>query len=218
MSRTTKMTGKIKSLPPAREMMRNNARHERMLAPVVGTEAQAGRAAAITRTAHRMRESLKRGHSSIDLLDSDAVAARVDEYLRACQQDAALPIWTDMIVTFGLSRQYVHRWLSLHPDHETAELLSRVRDSFASALIGGAMEGTLSPVPTIFALKNVHGWTDHYALDQTISTGSTDDRLESMDDETFLRWMRAEIGEGDTSEATGGTGAAARIVDGEFID
>lgn len=126
-----------------------------------GTDAQRAARLVVSYDAARMREELRRGRQAVDLQDIEQVKARSVEFLAACEKAGRVPLWTGLVSRgFGLSRQYVHKWLNKHEGHETAEFLMALREALADSLASAAISGSVSAIPSIFALKAVFGWKD----------------------------------------------------------
>lgn len=145
-----------------------------------GTVAMQARRADIQRNVMRARESLKRGAESVDLTDIVQVRDRAEQYIQAAYDAGVLPLVTGFYAMgLGLSRQYVTRWMHEHPSHATTQYLQVVTEAFADVLATAGIDGSASPAPVIFALKNVAGWRDRYEFEPvTPGSGEPDGELD----------------------------------------
>ena len=159
MNRTPGKVPVIRALPSIDEMAASMSDDTSLLLNS-GSDVQRAARLALAHDSRRMSEAVKRGMVAIDLQDADSVKTRTQEFLRACEISARPALWTGLIASFGLSRQYVHVWLTKHPEHESTRFLLCVRDMLADALAANAIAGSVAPIPSIFALKAVFGWKD----------------------------------------------------------
>lgn len=160
MNRTPGKVPVIRALPSIDEMAAELTEHETALFNV-GTDAQRAARLVVSYDSARMREELRRGRQAVDLQDIQQVKERSVEFLAACEKAGRVPLWTGLVSRgFGLSRQYVHKWLNKHEGHETAEFLMALREALADSLASAAISGSVSAIPSIFALKAVFGWKD----------------------------------------------------------
>ena len=160
MNRTPGKVPVIRALPTIDEMATEMSERETALFNT-GTDAQRAARLVVSYDAARMREELRRGRQAVDLQDLGQVKERSAEFLAACEKAGRVPLWTGLVSRgFGLSRQYVHKWLNKHEGHETAEFLMALREALADSLASAAISGSVSAIPSIFALKAVFGWKD----------------------------------------------------------
>ena len=144
-----------------------------------GTVAMQARRADIVRNVRRAVEAVKRGRESVDLADLDAVQERTEKYLEACYDAGFLPLVTGLFsMGYGLSRQYVSRWMHEHPSHATTQYITTVTEAFSDLLATAGLDGSAAPAPMIFALKNVAGWRDRYEF-EPVSTGDAEGELDA---------------------------------------
>ena len=185
----------IRRLPTAEEMAVEMA--GKQSPALYGTEAQAAAAAMRTHACYRLREAIRRGRESVDLQSTEEVQDRVSEFFRGCEISASIPLWVNICaLALNLSRQYVARWMSSHPHHDTTKYLLMVKDAIGGTLAEAAIIGAVSPVPSIFALKAQAGWRD---------TGAEEDVVEIEDEDTITaeqikRWLDA-YGDEETTES-----------------
>ena len=152
----------------------------------VGTEAQVANRMYIAHDAHRLREELRRGAEAVDLQDSESVRARTLEFLESCELAARVPLWGGLCSRgFGLSRQYVARWISTHQGHDSCAFLLRIKEAFADALASAALNGSVSAIPAIFSLKNQAGWRDSGADAEDVL--EIDDEQSAIDIQRLMR-------------------------------
>lgn len=192
-------------LPSVDEMATEMSERETALYNV-GTDAQRAARLVVSYDAARMREELRRGRKCVDLQDLAQVKERSMEFLAACEKAGRVPLWTGLVSRgFGLSRQYMLKWLNAHKGHETAEFLMALREAMADSLASAAISGSVSAIPSIFALKAVFDWKDagegdiqavevdgdelsaqdilrRYALDATGTTESAPAALDDAED------------------------------------
>lgn len=160
MNRTPGKVPVIRALPSIDEMATEMSERETALFNT-GTDAQRAARLVVSYDAARMREELRRGRQAVDLQDLQQVKERSVEFLAACEKAGRVPLWTGLVSRgFGLSRQYVHKWLNKHEGHETAEFLMALREAMADSLASAAISGSVAAIPSIFALKAVFDWKD----------------------------------------------------------
>lgn len=160
MNRTPGKVPVIRALPSVDEMAAELNERETALFNT-GTDAQRAARLVVSYDAARMREELRRGRQAVDLQNIDQVKERSVEFLAACEKAGRVPLWTGLVSRgFGLSRQYVHKWLNKHEGHETAEFLLALREAMADSLASAAISGSVAAIPSIFALKAVFDWKD----------------------------------------------------------
>lgn len=196
------MKGKIpeiRALPTARQMAAEMVETGTGKLYTVGTEAQIANRTLIAHDAHRLREELKRGSVSIDLQDVSSVRARTLEYLTGCELAARVPLWGGLCArALNLSRQYVSKWMSTHPAHETTAFLIVAREAFADSLASAALNGSVSPIPAIFSLKSQCGWRDGGADDGDVIGAEDGDALDLQG--IIARYKAAEAAEGASGD------------------
>ena len=189
----------IRRLPTAEEMA--EAMAGKQSPALYGTDAQAAAAAMRTHACYRLREAIRRGRESVDLQSTEEVQDRVSEFFRGCEMSASIPLWVNVCtLALGLSRQYVSKWMSTHPHHDSTKFLLMVKDAIGGTLAEAAIIGAVSPVPSIFALKAQAGWRD---------TGAEEDVVEIEDEDTITaeqikRWLDA-YGDEETTESAPAT-------------
>lgn len=197
-----KVAGKIpeiKALPTPAEMAVDMIEDGGKLYNI-GTEAQVANRTLIAHDAYRLREELRRGAVAVDLQDVESVQARTLDFLEGCKLAARVPLWGGLCARgFGLSRQFVARWMANHQHHDTSKYLMVVREAFADSLASAALNGSVSPIPAIFSLKSQCGWRD---------SGAEEDVVEIEDEDTITaeqikRWLDA-YGDEETTEGASG--------------
>lgn len=150
----------IRPLPSVDEMATEMSERETALF-TTGTDAQRAARLVVSYDAARMREELRRGRKAVDLQDLAQVKERSMEFLAACEKAGRVPLWTGLVSRgFGLSRQYVLKWVHAHQGHETAEFLMALREAMADSLASAAISGSVAPVVSIFVLKSIFDWKD----------------------------------------------------------
>jgi len=185
---------KVRQIKPVKEMAlamqaeRNSSGQRKKMYPMGGgTEAQQARQESLQRNIMRMSQGIRRNRGEIDMDNTEAVQARVCEYLDACAEAAVFPTMIGMC-THGLavSRQAVYQWMSRHPGHRTTQFLNVIQDSFADLLASAALSGDAVSIPALFALKNLHGWADRYQFEPV-----TEDHMEQEKSvEDVRKWLQ----------------------------
>lgn len=184
----------IRRLPTAEEMAVEMA--GKQSPALYGTEAQAAAAAMRIHACYRLREAIRRGRESVDLQSTEEVQDRVSEFFRGCEISASIPLWVNICaLALNLSRQYVARWMSSHPHHNTTKYLLMVKDAIGGTLAEAAIIGAASPVPSIFALKAQAGWRDSGAEEDAVEIEDEEEITEAM----IRRWLDTY---GDGEDAT----------------
>lgn len=111
-----------------------------------------------------LKRSQERG--SVDLYNVQEVEHRTLEYLEACQVGKSYPSIMGLCAYgFGISRRWLNKFLSLHPETETAQFLETVKDTFADTLTNAALFGNADTTQVIFQLKNHFGHADRIELE-----------------------------------------------------
>ena len=118
------------------------------------------KATAISADVSFKRESLMAQRQKIDLDSIDDVRQRTDDFFRACEDAAVVPTFLGLCVSFGYSREGLYRYLRVHSNSETAQFIELVRETLADALIASSLTRTTDAATSIFALKNLHGFSD----------------------------------------------------------
>lgn len=106
------------------------------------------------------RESLMAQRQKVNLDSVADVRKRTDDFLRACEDAAVVPTFLGLCVSFGYSREGLYRYLRVHSNSETAQFIELVRETLADALIASSLTRTTDAATSIFALKNLHGFSD----------------------------------------------------------
>lgn len=97
----------------------------------------------------------------VDFQDTEDTRQRISEYADACALVGYLPGMSGLCgYGFKCSRAWVSKFIRDNPRHPTTDLLNTTRELFADALLNSALLGATSAPASIFALKNVGGYSD----------------------------------------------------------
>lgn len=120
----------------------------------------------VTHLATEFNHSLQvQADGRIRLSDADQIADRIQMYLQACAEAATLPTMTGFSRSIGYSYERMRQWRVEHPDSETADMLTRLKEICAEALELGGLKGASNAVVSIFLLKANHGYRDALTLE-----------------------------------------------------
>ena len=108
----------------------------------------------------RKNLSMASQQPKVDLNDLDAVKARTDAFLASCEVVAALPTFLGLAVSFGYTREGLYKYLRNNSLTQTAQYIEIVREVLADAMISASLTRTTDAATSIFALKNLHGFSD----------------------------------------------------------
>lgn len=100
----------------------------------------------------------------VDLGDLDAVKARTNDFLTACEATATIPTFLGLCTAFGGSREWVYRYLRSHSGTPSAEFLELTRETLADIMMTASMNKAADPATVIFSLKNLHGFADRVEI------------------------------------------------------
>lgn len=101
----------------------------------------------------------------VDLDDLDDVKTRTDTFLAACEAASALPTFLGLAVSFGYTREGLYKYLRNSSQTQTAQYIELVRETLADAMITASLNRTTDNSTTIFALKNLHGFSDRLEIE-----------------------------------------------------
>lgn len=118
----------------------------------------------------------------VDLGDLEAVEARTDEFLAACENAAVVPTFLGLCTALGFTRQGLYAFLKRSPESPVAKFIELTRETLADALITSSLSRTTDAVTTIFVLKNMHNFVDRLEIEPV----TPDDPLGAEPDQAAL--------------------------------
>lgn len=96
----------------------------------------------------------------ISMTDAQAVAQRVTEYFRICEQDDIKPSVAGLCLALDTDRQYLWELRTKGKNPEVADILKKATKTLELQLINNFQSGKINPVAGIFLLKNHFGYKD----------------------------------------------------------
>ncbi len=128
--------------------------------------ADEAKAAAISADVSFKRKSLmdSANRPRVNLNNLEDVKSRTNDFLVACETASVVPTFLGLSVALGGSRQWLYKFLQSNPGTPSAEFLETTRDVLADALINSSLCRTTDAATTIFALKNLHGFSDRMEI------------------------------------------------------
>lgn len=100
-----------------------------------------------------------------DLKDTEQIRRVVVAYVGACSQAGLLPSKLGLARALGMSSRNLDKFCENHPQHETAEFLELVFDSFSDALSTAALSGATAQVYSIFIGKSLYKMRDNATIE-----------------------------------------------------
>ncbi len=101
----------------------------------------------------------------VDLDDLDAVKGRTDAFLASCEAAAVVPTFLGLSVSYGYTREGLYKYLRNFKQTKTAQYIELVRETLADVMITASLTRTTDNSTTIFALKNLHGFSDRIEVE-----------------------------------------------------
>lgn len=151
--------------------VQKSARHDRSITPT-----QAANAESVRLNVQRLYNTIRREREAVDLDNTGIVRQRALEYLQSCAEVPTTPTVSGLYALgLGLSRQAVAQWCIRHPNHQTAQFIEVLKESFADLLAASALGGSVAPVPAIFVLKNCYGWIDRMQVTPAVPVRAEDE-------------------------------------------
>lgn len=126
----------------------------------------------------------------VDLKNAEAVKKRAFKYLEACEKSGAYPTVLGLSAAFGLSRQWVNKFMRDNPNSEAAQFLEAVKVCFADILLDATLKRNVSEAGGIFAMKNMADFTDKVEITPVTDSNPLGD---IPDIEEFKRRIEASV-------------------------
>lgn len=101
----------------------------------------------------------------VDLNDVDAVKDRTDIFLASCEAASVVPTFLGLAVSFGYTREGLYKFLRTNRHTQAAQYIELVREVLADAMINASLTRTTDAATSIFALKNLHGFSDKIEIE-----------------------------------------------------
>ena len=120
----------------------------------------------------------------INLRDVNTVKAQAMRYIRSCQISGVLPTMAGLALAFGVAAETLSRFMSAHPEEESAKWLIVVKQQFGDLVNQSALNGAVAPIPAIFTLKANYGWRD----DPEPEVQNNDGREDLTPDAIAAKW------------------------------
>lgn len=120
----------------------------------------------------------------INLRDVNMVKAQAMRYIRSCQISGVLPTMAGLALAFGIAAETLSRFMSGHPEEESAKWLRVVKQQFGDLVNQSALNGAVAPIPAIFTLKANYGWRD----DPEPEVQNNDGREDLTPDAIAAKW------------------------------
>ena len=102
----------------------------------------------------------------IDIADPEAVRERGCWYIRYCSENDLRPGVAGLCLAWGISRRTFSGWASgAHRSQTHQKIAVQFKLLLLSLMESYAMDGKISPIATIFFLKNHFGYEDQFNLE-----------------------------------------------------
>ena len=90
----------------------------------------------------------------IDLYNTEMVWDRCMDYMQACMMRGHIPSMMELAVCFGYTWRGLTKWISEHPNTQSAEMLNLMRDSFTDMRNGLALEKVADNIMSLYLSNN----------------------------------------------------------------
>ena len=101
----------------------------------------------------------------INIADVATLKERTILYVRACSDTSAVPTFSGLARSVGVSTEALNDHMRRHPNSDSTEWLKIVHDSFADTLATAALRNMTNSIVSIFSLKSRSGWRDNLGVE-----------------------------------------------------